>query len=37
MGFTRGGYEGRPRDAHGGPILVTKRYLTVWRKLPDGT
>jgi ketosteroid isomerase-like protein len=37
MGFTWGHYEGRSRDAHGEPILVTGRYLTVWRKLPDGS
>jgi ketosteroid isomerase-like protein len=37
MGFTWGHYEGRSRDAHGEPILVTGRYMTVWRKLPDGT
>jgi ketosteroid isomerase-like protein len=37
MGFTWGHYEGRSRDAHGEPILTTGRYMTVWRKLPDGT
>jgi ketosteroid isomerase-like protein len=37
MGFTWGHYEGRSRDAHGEPILVTGRYMTVWRKLPDGS
>ncbi|MGD0796749.1 MAG: nuclear transport factor 2 family protein [Acidobacteriaceae bacterium] len=37
MGFTWGHYEGRSRDARGEPVLVTGRYMTVWRKLPDGT
>jgi ketosteroid isomerase-like protein len=37
MGFTWGHYEGRSRDAHGEPVLVTGRYITVWKKQPDGT
>ena len=37
MGFTWGHYEGRSKDSHGEPILVTGRYITVWKKLPDGT
>jgi ketosteroid isomerase-like protein len=37
MGFTWGHYEGRSKDAHGEPILVTGRYITIWKKLPDGT
>lgn len=37
MGFTWGNYEGRSRDKEGQPILVTGRYFTVWKKLPDGT
>jgi ketosteroid isomerase-like protein len=37
MGFTWGHYEGRSRDAQGEPILVTGRYMTIWRKLPDGS
>jgi ketosteroid isomerase-like protein len=36
MGFTWGHYEGRSKDAHGEPILVTGRYITIWKKLPDG-
>jgi len=36
MGFTWGHYEGRSRDAHGEPVLVTGRYITVWKKLADG-
>jgi ketosteroid isomerase-like protein len=37
MGFTWGHYEGHSKDAHGEPILLTGRYITVWKKLPDGT
>jgi ketosteroid isomerase-like protein len=37
MGFTWGHYEGRSRDVHGEPILVTGRYITIWKKFPDGT
>jgi ketosteroid isomerase-like protein len=37
MGFTWGHYEGRSKDAHGQPILVTGRYITIWKKLPDGS
>jgi ketosteroid isomerase-like protein len=37
MGFTWGHYEGAGKDAHGQPILQTGRYLTVWKKMSDGT
>jgi len=37
MGFTWGHYEGKSRDAQGQPVLVSGRYITVWKKLPDGT
>jgi ketosteroid isomerase-like protein len=37
MGFTWGHYEGRSKDAHGEPVLVTGRYITIWKKLADGT
>jgi ketosteroid isomerase-like protein len=36
MGFTWGHYEGRSRDAHGQPVVVSGRYVTVWKKQPDG-
>jgi ketosteroid isomerase-like protein len=36
MGFTWGHYEGHSRDAHGEPITIAGRYITVWRKLPNG-
>jgi ketosteroid isomerase-like protein len=37
MGFTWGHYEGRSKDKNGGPVVITGRYFTVWRKLSDGT
>ncbi len=36
MGFTWGHYEGRSKDRDGTPILTTGRYMTVWKKQPDG-
>ena len=36
MGFTWGHYEGRSKDAHGNPVVVSGRYITVWKKQPDG-
>ncbi len=32
MGFTWGHYEGRSKDAQGYPVLVTGRYITIWKK-----
>lgn len=37
MGFTWGHYEGRSRDKNGEPVVITGRYFTVWKKVPDGT
>lgn len=37
MGFTWGHYEGRSKDSHGEPVTVNGRYITVWKKLADGT
>lgn len=36
MGYTWGHYEGRSKDSHGNPVLTGGRYITVWRKQPDG-
>ena len=36
MGYTWGHYEGRTKDKSGQPILTTGRYITIWRKQPDG-
>jgi ketosteroid isomerase-like protein len=37
MGFTWGHYEGRSKDKNGEPVVISGRYLTVWKKLPNGT
>jgi ketosteroid isomerase-like protein len=37
MGFTWGHYEGRSKDKNGEPLIISGRYFTVWKKLPDGT
>jgi ketosteroid isomerase-like protein len=37
MGFTWGHYEGHSKDKNGEPVVITGRYLTVWKKTPDGT
>ncbi len=36
MGFTWGHYEGRSRDKNGQPVVTSGRYMTVWKKLPNG-
>jgi ketosteroid isomerase-like protein len=37
MGFTWGHYEGHSKDKNGEPVVLTGRYFTVWKKLPNGT
>jgi ketosteroid isomerase-like protein len=37
MGFTWGHYEGHTKDKNGQPVVISGRYFTVWKKLPDGT
>jgi ketosteroid isomerase-like protein len=37
MGYTWGHYEGHSRDADGSSKVTTGRYLTIWRKEPDGS
>ncbi|MBS1822820.1 MAG: nuclear transport factor 2 family protein [Acidobacteria bacterium] len=37
MGFTWGHYEGRSKDQNGNPVVISGRYITVWKKMPDGT
>jgi ketosteroid isomerase-like protein len=37
MGFTWGHYEGKSKDKNGQPVVISGRYFTVWKKLPDGT
>ena len=37
MGFTWGHYQGRSKDRDGAPKVTTGRYMTVWKKQPDGS
>ena len=37
MGFTWGSYEGTSKDKNGNPISTKGRYMTVWKKQPDGS
>ncbi len=37
MGYTWGHYEGRSKDTNGNPVLTSGRYITMWRKEPDGS
>ena len=37
MGFTWGHYTGRSRDAHGSAIVTNGRYITIWKKIADGS
>ena len=37
MGFTWGHYEGRTRDKNGQPVVISGRYMTVWKKVADGS
>ncbi len=37
MGYTWGHYDGHSKDANGNPIVTGGRYITVWRKQPDGS
>ena len=37
MGFTWGHYEGVSKDREGGAVKTTGRYMTVWKKQPDGS
>lgn len=36
MGYAWGHYEGRGKDANGNPLVTSGRFITVWRKQPDG-
>jgi ketosteroid isomerase-like protein len=37
MGYTWGHYEGHSRDPDGNSKVISGRYLTIWRKEPDGS
>lgn len=36
IGYTWGHYEGHSKDANGYPVTTSGRYITIWRKQPDG-
>jgi len=36
MGYTWGHFEGHSKDANGNPVSTSGRYMTIWRKQPDG-
>ena len=36
MGYTWGHYEGHSKDANGNPVSTSGRYMTIWRKQPNG-
>jgi ketosteroid isomerase-like protein len=36
VGYTWGHFEGHSKDANGNPVATTGRYITIWRKQPDG-
>ncbi len=35
-GYTWGHFEGHSKDANGNPVTTSGRYITIWRKQPDG-
>jgi ketosteroid isomerase-like protein len=37
MGYTWGHFEGRSKDVNGNPVVTSGRYMTIWRKEPDGS
>ena len=37
MGFTWGHYEGHSRGKNGEPVRIAGRYMTVWKKIADGS
>ncbi len=37
MGFTWGHYEGHSKDQNGNPVVISGRYMTVWKRMPDNT
>ncbi|MGD0731934.1 MAG: nuclear transport factor 2 family protein [Terracidiphilus sp.] len=36
MGYTWGHFEGHSKDANGNAVSTSGRYMTIWRKQPDG-
>ena len=36
IGYTWGHFEGHSKDANGNPVTTSGRYITIWRKQPNG-
>lgn len=36
MGYTWGHFDGHSKDANGNSVTTSGRYMTIWRKQPDG-
>ena len=36
MGYTWGHFEGHSKDANGNPVTTSGRYMTIWRRQPNG-
>jgi len=36
MGYTWGHYEGHSKDKNGEPVVISGRYVTIWKKVSDG-
>ena len=36
MGYTWGHFEGHSKDTYGNPVTIKGRYMTIWRRQPDG-
>ena len=36
MGFTWGHYDGHSKDRRGNDVTTSGRYITVWKRMPDG-
>ena len=37
VGYTWGHFEGHSKDANGNPVTTSGRYITIWRKQPNGS
>ena len=37
MGYTWSHYEGHSKDANGNPVTTSGRFITIWRREPDGS
>jgi ketosteroid isomerase-like protein len=37
IGYTWSHYQGQSKDAAGNPVLTSGRFITIWRRQPDGS